>query len=125
MKMIRFPVIFVVFSLLALHCSSTKSLTDAEKAKLDRHLVRLLSGDQVDETLFDVQEKADGVKLYSVILRSNQSEEIKKMGVAVSSVFGDVIVARVTIKELQKIVSLTSVHAIETGSKNLIQPHQQ
>jgi hypothetical protein len=124
MKRTRFPVMFAVFTLLALHCSSTKPLTDIEKAKLDKHLVRLLSGEQGDETLFDVQEKADGTKLYAVIIHSNQAEEIKRLGVSISSVFGSVIVVRATVKELRKIVSLPSVRAIETGSKNFIQPNQ-
>jgi hypothetical protein len=123
MKTHRFFFIIIFFSLLALHCSETKSLTNTEKAKLDRHLVQLLSGEQVDETLFDVQTNTDGTKLYAVIIRSNQSEEIKKMGIAVNSIFGDVIVARASIPQLRILVALPSVHAIQTGTINLPQLH--
>jgi hypothetical protein len=123
MKMRRFSVMIIVFSLLNLHCSSTKPLTNTEKAKLDRHLVQLLSGEQFDETLFDVQTNTDGTKLYAIIIRSNQFEEIKKMGIAVSSVFGDVIVARASIPQLRILVALPSVHAIQTGTINLPQLH--
>jgi hypothetical protein len=121
----RFPLAIVLSSVLTLHCSSTKSLSEAEKAKLDLPLLHLLTGKPVEENRLDILTRSDGTKEYAIIIRSNHSEEIKEMGIAVSSVFGDVIVARATIKELRKIVSLSSVRAIEVGSKNIIQPHQE
>jgi hypothetical protein len=121
----RLPLLTLILTLLFFQCSSTYSLTDIEKAKLDRHLLQLLSGKQTDETLFDVQEKADGIKLYTVIIRSNQAEEIKHLGVSVSSVFGDVIVARATVPQLRALVASQSVSAIQTGNINLPQPHNQ
>jgi cyanophycinase-like exopeptidase len=87
-------------------------------------LIRLLTDEHADENMLEVSRRADGTKEYAVIIRSNHSEEIKKMGGSVSSVFGDVIVARVTTKELRKIVSLLSVRAIQVGSKNTIQHRQ-
>jgi hypothetical protein len=121
----RFPLAIVLSSVLTLHCSSTKSLSEAEKAKLDLPLLHLLTGKPVEENRLDILTRSDGTKEYAIIIRSNHSEEIKEMGIAISSVFGDVIVARATIKELRKIVSLSSVRAIEVGSKNIIQPHQE
>ena len=121
----RFPLAIVLSSVLTLHCSSTKSLSEAEKAKLDLPLMHLLTGKPVEENRLDFLTRSDGTKEYAIIIRSNHSEEIKEMGIAVSSIFGDVIVARATIKELRKIVSLSSVRAIEVGSKNIIQPHQE
>jgi hypothetical protein len=121
----RFPLAIVLSSVLTLHCSSTKSLSEAEKAKLDLPLLHLLTGKPVEENRLDILTRSDGTKEYAIIIRSNHSEEINEMGIAISSVFGDVIVARATIKELRKIVSLSSVRAIEVGSKNIIQPHQE
>jgi hypothetical protein len=121
MNRLRFAIALI--SLLILHCSSAKYLSDTEKAKLDRHLVRLLSGEQVDETLFNVQEKPDGTKLYKVIIRSNQAEDLKRLGICVSSVFSDVIVARATIPQLWTLVASPSVHAIQTGTTNSPQPY--
>ena len=120
----RFPLAIVLSSVLTLHCSSTKSLSEAEKAKLDLPLMHLLTDKPVEENRLDILTRSDGTKEYAIIIRSNHSEEIKEMGIAISSVFGDVIVARATIKEIRKIVSLSSVRAIEVGSKNIIQPHQ-
>jgi hypothetical protein len=120
----RFPLAIVLSSVLTLHCSPTKSLSEAEKAKLDLPLMYLLTGKPVEENRLDILTRSDGTKEYAIIIRSDHSEEIKEMGIAISSVFGDVIVARATIKEIRKIVSLSSVRAIEVGSKNIIQSHQ-
>jgi len=121
--MSRFHVLIFLFSLLILDCSTstTKSLTEAEKAKLDPPLLHLLTSKPIDENQLDIFTRPDGTKEYTIIVRSDQSEEIKKMGFAISSAFGDVMVARVTIEELRKIVSLPSVRSIEAGSKNFIQ----
>jgi hypothetical protein len=110
--------------LLSLHCSSTKSLSDAEKGKLDPPLIRLFTGEQVDKNLVGETLRPDGAKEYAVIVRSEHSEDIKALGVAVSSVFGDVIVVHATIEELRKIASLPTVRALEAGSKKTIQQSQ-
>jgi hypothetical protein len=108
------------FMLLSLQCSPTKSLSDAEKAKLDAPMNRLLTGGQVDKNLIDETLRTDGTKEYAVIVRSEHPEDIKALGVVVSSVFGDVIVVHATIEELRKIASLPSVRALEAGSKKNI-----
>jgi hypothetical protein len=51
-------------------------------------------------------------------------EEIQALGIAVSSVFGDVIVVHATIEELRKIASLPTVRALQAGSKKTIQRTQ-
>ena len=106
-----------VLALFSFHCSSTKSLSDIEKAKLDPPLIRLFAGEQIDKNLVGETLRPDGIKEYAVIVRSEHPEEIKALGVVVSSVFGDVIVVHATIEELRKIVSLPSVRALEVGSK--------
>jgi hypothetical protein len=112
-----------IVTLLFCQCSLTHSLSQTEKAKLDPQLIRLLTGNQNDNQ-FTSSQRSDGTKEYAVIITSEHSEEIKSTGASVSSVFGDVIVARATIDELRKIVSLPAVRAIESGSKNTTQPRQ-
>jgi hypothetical protein len=110
--------------LLSLHYSSTKSLSDTEKAKLDPPLVHLFAGEHVDKSLVGEILRPDGIKEYAVIVRSKHPEEIKALEVVVNSVFGDVIVVHATIEELRKIASLPSVLALEVGSKKTIQRTQ-
>jgi hypothetical protein len=112
-------------SIISFHCSSTKSLSDIEKAKLDPPLIRLLTGEQVDKSIIAENLRPDGSKEYAVIVRSEHPEEIKEMGIVISSVFGNLIVVHATIEELRNIVSLPSVFAVQAGSKRTVQQHQQ
>jgi hypothetical protein len=119
------PITMAMLALFLFQCSSTKSLSDTEKAKLDSPLIRLFAGEQVDKNLVGEKLRSDGTKEYSVIIRSEHPEEIKALGITVSSVFGDVIVVHATINELQKIVSLPSVRAMQVGSRRAIHSKQQ
>jgi hypothetical protein len=110
-------------SLLALstfQCSSASPLTEAEKAKLDRPLINLITGDTTGEQP-PYRIRPDGTHEYSVIVRSEMPEKIKELGVTVTSVIGNVIVAHVSVEEIRKIAALPSVSMIETGSTNKIQ----
>jgi hypothetical protein len=113
----------IALAVLSLQCSSPKSLSDTEKAKLDTPLIRLLAGEQVDKDLVGEAFCPDGTKEYAVIVRSEHPEEIRALGVAVSSVFGDVIVVLATIEELRNIVSLSSVRSVRVGSRRTIQQY--
>jgi len=124
LKLHLLPFAMAILMLPSFQCSSTKSLSDAERAKLDPPLIRLLAEEQVDKRLVRETLRPDGVKEYAVIIRSDHPEEIKASGAVVSSVIGDVIVVHATIDEIRKIVSLPSVHAMTVGSKIKIQQHQ-
>jgi hypothetical protein len=119
--MIRLSLFVGILALLAFHCSSQKSLTDSERSKLDPPLIRLLTGENLKEDQVKSALRKDGTKEYSVIVRTEKPTDLTDLGINVSSVFGDVIVAHVTIEELRKIISLSSVRAVEAGSKNIIQ----
>ena len=110
----------VIASLLLLlaACASTTELTEAERQKLDLPLLKLLSGEAVAESDFDASLRKDGTREYAVIIRSKNVDEVKSAGIQVGSVFSDVITARVTIAELRRILSLSSVRAIQASSKN-------
>ncbi len=107
-------------AILTFQCSSTHSLSNTEKSKLDAPLTRLLAGAQVGNSLVDETIRPDGTSEYAVIVRSEHPEEIKAMGIAVGSVFGDVIIVHATIEEIRKIVSLPAVRALESGSRKNI-----
>jgi hypothetical protein len=116
-----FPPLLLVLSLLLFQCSPTNSLSDTEKAKLDPVLARLFAGEQVDKSLVGEVIHPDGKNEYTVIVRSDQPEKVKELGVVVSSVFGDVMVVHATLDDLRKIVSLPSVRTIEAGAKKTLQ----
>jgi hypothetical protein len=93
---IRFPLATVLSSILTLYCSSTKSLSEAEKANVDLPLLHLLTGQPVEENRRDILTRSDGTKEYSVIVQSEHPEAINARGITVSIVFGDVIIVHVT-----------------------------
>jgi len=113
--------IIASFLLILVGCSSTTELTEVERQKLDPPLLMLLRGETVAESDFDASLRKDGTREYAVIIRSKNADEVKSAGIQVGSVFSDVITARVTIAELRKILSLSSVRAVQTSSKNY--PH--
>ncbi len=119
----RFPLGILLFSVLALYCSSTKSLSEAEKAKLDLPLLHLLTDKHVEENRLDILTRSDGTKEYAVIVQSVHPEDIRTLGITISSVFGDIIVVHASLEELKNIVSLPSVRAVRTGSRRTIQQH--
>ena len=124
MKIHLLPITIAVLTMLSIQCSSTKSLSNTEKAKLDSPLLHLLSGDRQNDKRLDITHRADGTKEYAVIVQSEHPDAIRALGINVSSVFGDIIVVHVTLEELKNIVSLTTVEAIRTGSKRTIQQNQ-
>jgi len=124
LKIHLLPITVTVLTLLSAQCSSTKSLSDTEKAKLDSPLLHLLSGDNENDKRLDITHRADGIKEYAAIVQSEHPEAIRALGINVSSVFGDIIVVHVTLEELKKIVSLITVKAVRTGSKRTIRQNQ-
>lgn len=104
--------------MLLVACTATNRLSDAERAKLDPALQRLLAQERVVQSEYDATVRPDGSKEYGLVVRSNNADEIKKAGISVSSVFGDVITVRVTVEELRKLVGLSSVRSVQNGSKN-------
>jgi len=107
--------------LILVGCLSTTELTEVERQKLDPPLLMLLRGEAVAESDFDASLRKDGTREYAVIIRSKNADEVKSAGIQLGSVFSDVITARVTIAELRRILSLSSVRAVQASSKNY--PH--
>jgi hypothetical protein len=116
--MIRAIAAALVLSLCA--CSSTTDLSKEERAKVDPALMKLLSGAGIDEKDYTVGIRPDGVKEYEVIISAKKTEELQSAGIRIQSVFGNVLTARLTLPELRKILSLSSVRSVENGSKNYL-----
>jgi hypothetical protein len=102
----------------ALGCTATAPLTEVERQKLDPLLTTLLRDEKVPESDYDTGLRKDGAREYAVIIRSKNVDEIRQAGIQVGSAFDDVITARVTIQELRKILSLSSVRAVQASTKN-------
>ena len=110
----------LLIGILAVGCASSR-LSDQERSKLDPQLAKLLSGEQVSESVLDASLRADGAKEYGVIIRSTDVQALRSAGIRIGSVLGNVITARVTLAELRTVVSLPTVRAVEIGSRNY--PH--
>ncbi len=93
-------------------------LTDREMAKLDPQLQRLVAGETVAESDYEVSNRLSGEKEYGVIIRSSNAEDLRSAGIPINSVIGDVITARLTISELKKVLTIPSVRALQNSSKN-------
>jgi hypothetical protein len=116
----RFNTAILIFTFCAFQCASSKSPSESNIAKLDQALRHLLAGDNVGVRKLEFSMRADGTKEYAVIIRSENAEELKSLGISVNSIFGDVIVSHITVEELKKVISLQSVRAVESGSRNVI-----
>lgn len=114
----RTRLILPLLTLLLFSCYGPRRLSDDERSKLDPGVQRLLTQERMVETDYDVTERPDGAKEYGLVVRSNNVDELKKAGIRVSSVFGDVVTVRVTLEELKMLVSLASVRSVQNGSKN-------
>ncbi|RPH37848.1 hypothetical protein EHM92_01620 [bacterium] len=89
-------------------------------AKLDPGLQQLFASSPPADASYDVSVRADGVKEYGVIIRSSSPQDLRDAGVQVGSAFGDVITARVSVDELRRVVSLSTVRAVEQGNRSEI-----
>jgi hypothetical protein len=110
--------VVTAYCVLVVSCAGPSHLSEVERSKLDPALVKLLSGERIIESDYDTGLRKDGTREYAVIIRSDNVEELKSAGILPGSVFGDVVTARVSVRELRKILSLASVRAVECGSKN-------
>jgi hypothetical protein len=105
----------------AFQCASGNLLTESERAKLDPPIRQLLEEGRTDDARLNVVTLPDGAKEYAVIIRSDRPAEIRSLGITITSVIDDMIVAHASVDELRKLVSLPSVRAVLAGSKRTIQ----
>jgi hypothetical protein len=93
-------------------------LTREEKDKLDLPLQKLVSGETINENMYNIYIAADGTKRYGIIIRSSDPEAIRQAGVEINSVYDDIITAKLTLNEIRKITALPAVITIQNTSKS-------
>ncbi len=100
-------------------CAATVTqLTPLEQEKLDPALQRLVLGTPTSKSDYDVTPGNPGEEKFGVIVRTDNVEELKGAGFAVTSSFGDVAVVHATISQIRSLVRLPSVKNVSNGSKN-------
>ena len=100
-------------------CAATGlQLTPLEEQKLDPALRRLVLGTPASRTEYDITPGPSGEDKFGVIVRTENADDLRNAGYAVTSAFGDVAVVRVTIAQLRSLVTLLSVKNVTNGSKN-------
>ncbi len=107
--------------LLAIQCGQGTSLSRDEMAKLDPGLRQLFGQPPPGDANYDVSLRPDGVKEYGVVIRSDNPQELRDMGIKVGSVVGDIITARVSVEEMHRIVALPAIRSVEQGNRSEIQ----
>lgn len=110
------PAIF--FCALLAGCSSLGRLTEAELAKIDPPIQRMLSGERVAELEETSRLRPDGSREYPVIVRTVNPQEIEEMGITIESRFGEILTVRATGDEIKKLARRPSVTGIRLGSRN-------
>jgi hypothetical protein len=119
MKSMRLLLAFLALGCLG--CAGTRSFTDAEVGKLDPVLRRLVKAEAVSETDYDITVRPDGTKEYGVIVLTSDVSALTAEGICIDSAFGEVVTLRVTLEELKRVLCLSSVHAVQNSTKNVLQ----
>jgi hypothetical protein len=108
-----------ILAVLIAGCAATRpQLTPLEEQKLDPALQRLVLGTTASRTEYDITPGPSGEDTFGVLVRTDNLDDVRNAGYAVTSAFGEVAVVRVTIAGLRSLVSLPSVKNVTNGSKN-------
>jgi hypothetical protein len=109
----------LILAVLLAGCATTgPQLTPLEEQKLDPALQRLVMGTSASRTEYDITPGPSGEEKFGVLVRTDNVNDIRNAGYAVTSAFGGVAVVRVTIAQLRSLVTLPSVKNVTNGSKN-------
>ncbi|MCC6398557.1 MAG: hypothetical protein IT282_16205 [Bacteroidetes bacterium] len=111
---------FLLFAAMLVSCSTEPVLTADEQAKLDPMLQELVLGRSINERRYDCTVRPDGTREYGVIVRTGAPDEIRALGIAVGSVFGEIVTVRVNAAELRRVASLKSVTSIQNSGQNTL-----
>ena len=99
-------------------CSSSSKLSKIEMEKLDPALQKLVLGENVSDTKYNVRVQEDGTKIYGVIISSTNPKELTDIGITPNTVTGEIITAKLTIEEIRKVVLLQTVKSVKNVSKS-------
>jgi hypothetical protein len=109
----------ITLALLLSGCAaSAPRLSGVEEQKLDPSLQKLLLGTVTEPAEYDIAPGPNGERQYAVLARTEDVDQIRRAGLAVTSVAGDVAVVRVSVEQLRLLAGLSSVKRVSNGSKN-------
>jgi len=99
-------------------CSSSAKLSKLEQEKLDPAIQKLVLGENTSDKKYQASRREDGIKIYSVIIKSTNPQELQDIGITPNTVTGEIIAARLSIKEIRQVVLLPSVKSVNNISKS-------
>ena len=112
---------FLPLAVVLASCSADPVLSAGDHAKLDPMLQELVSGRDIAERRYDISLRPDGTKEYAVIVRTSAPEDVRALGIAIGSVFGEIVTVRVNTAELKRLAALKSVRSIQNSGQNTLQ----
>jgi len=98
-------------------CSGGETLTGKEQQKLDAELQRLIKGKTRDRDFFSTSKREDGTTVYSVLIRCDDPDVLRKVGLNISSVMGEIVTARLSVAEIRRAAQIEEVNHIENASR--------
>lgn len=108
--------LLLLAAVVSIHCHSSSELSQSEQQKLDPALQRLIAGEPLPIDRYATSSRGD-TTVYSVLITTNDVEQLRAADLPVGSVTGDVVTARLTVDEIRRATSLSSVRSIENPSR--------
>jgi hypothetical protein len=96
-------------AVLSLRCGDTAILEESQRQKLDPQLQQLLAGRNDVPPEIPSTVRPDGTREYTVLIRTNNIDDIRAAGVQPQDAVGNMIIAKVSLEELLHVVRIKSV----------------
>ena len=99
--------------------SDNNALKDYEKQKLDPVLQQLIKNpEEAPTNALNVNRNAEGHSRYDVILYGSDADSLRKAGIPIQSVIDTIMTAQLTIEQIRKAASLSSVRSVRHAKKS-------
>jgi len=106
--------------LLAAGCEDNQAsmaLTEAEKAKLGPTLQQVVAGDTTAVRESARAMRSDGTAVYLVFIRTSEADVLRRAGLPIGSVSGEMATARLSADQLRQAARLDAVKAIRISGQ--------
>jgi outer membrane biogenesis lipoprotein LolB len=107
----------LLVSLLLSGCATQTELAPEQLAKIDPKLRILLEREDVSSTQYDISVRSDGSREYGVIVYGSNPDTLRRLGIPLQTVLGEMMTARVTVAQLRLLASQSTVRSIASGGK--------
>ncbi len=111
-------ILFGIFLFTFQGCSQKGALSKGEKEKLDIQLQRLFTEEPIPENLYNISVDDSGIKRYGVLIYISNGEALKKSGIPINSVNGNIATVNLTLDQLRAAAHISEVRAIKNISKS-------